>query len=621
MTWLGETHGSRFELLRHFLARMFDSELCSVRGQWMTVAVSAFALLLPGGMLLIREGSLNLKYAATYRRLSALPSPEPFRAAVMADQLALLTLVLAITGLVAVLQWQTLFPSRRDYVALAALPVRSRDVFIARFGAVLLFSVALVAAMNLVPSIMAPLEFAGPWQKNPSYLANVTAQAASSALGCFFVLFAIIAIQGILLNALPARLFARISVYVQGGLTALLLLAALLAGRIQDWQQATAANLWTFGRWMPPVWFAGLHETLLGDKDPLFQAMAHRALLALGAVAALSGLTYLLSYRRYRRLLVDAPVEIAPPHSERWSLLNLLARTPRQAAILQFMVAVVARSRIHRLILLAYTGAAFGLLLNSSLLAGEALRWSSGWKQALQFAFLFWPLGLSAILLPAFRHAFSVPVELGANWIFQSTESHGRAEWMAAVERFLVVFAIAPIYVLMLPIGVYVLGWELALRAASLQLLVSLSIREVQFYSWQQLPFTCSYRPGKRPLPAVMGSYLVLLCLIVPLLARIIAAVSQVTQMFVVYFPIFLVVWIWLRKLRRDGWGEAKLLYEDLDEVVPDLGIKDLSYGKSEIQFQRDPPVDARHADAQDTHPRPEARLCGGGVYSADLGG
>jgi hypothetical protein len=572
VTWLDETHGSRFELMRHFLARMFDSELCSTRGQGMTVAVSVFALLLPGGMLL-----LNSENAARYRHLSALPSPEPFRAAVMADQLSLLTLVLAITGLVAVLQWQALFPSRRDYLALAALPVRSRDIFIARFGAVLLSSVAVVATMNLMPSLIAPLEFTGPWQKNPSYLANVAAQAAASSLACVFVLFSIIAIQGMLLNALPARIFARISVYVQGALTAILLLAALLAGRIQDWPQATAANLWGFGTWMPPVWFAGLHETLLGDQNPFFRAMARRALLALGTVAVLTALTYLVSYRRYRKLLVEAPVEVATPRVERWSLLHLLARTPRQAAILQFMAAAVARSRIHRLILLAYTGAAFGLLVNSSLLAGEALRWSAGWKAALQFAFLYWPLALSAILLPGFRHAFSMPVELGANWIFQITESHGRAEWMSAVERFILIFAIAPIYLLMLPVGVYVLGWQLALRTASLQILVSLSIREVLFYSWQQLPFTCSYRPGKRPLPAVVASYIVVLCAIVPLVARIIAAVSQMTEMFVAYFPIFVAVWIWLRKLRRDGWGEAMLLYEDLGEVVPDLGIKDMT--------------------------------------------
>ncbi len=51
MKALDETHGAKFELTRHFLARMFDSELFSTAGQWRTVAVGAFAAILPAVML------------------------------------------------------------------------------------------------------------------------------------------------------------------------------------------------------------------------------------------------------------------------------------------------------------------------------------------------------------------------------------------------------------------------------------------------------------------------------------------------------------------------------------------------------------------------------------------
>ncbi|MBI3471695.1 MAG: hypothetical protein HY013_10085 [Candidatus Solibacter usitatus] len=47
MSRLEETHGTKFELVRHFLARMFDSEMFSTRGQGWTVGVSALALALP----------------------------------------------------------------------------------------------------------------------------------------------------------------------------------------------------------------------------------------------------------------------------------------------------------------------------------------------------------------------------------------------------------------------------------------------------------------------------------------------------------------------------------------------------------------------------------------------
>jgi hypothetical protein len=204
MSRLGETRGARFELVRHFLRRMLDGEWSSGPGQWQPVAASAFAALLPAGVLL-----LDPRYAAKYRALSALPSPERFRATALADELSLLTLAIAITGMVALLAWHSLFPSGRDYLALAGLPVRPRDVFTARFASVLLFSAAMVTAMNLLPTFFAPLVFVGRWQKNPSYLANLMAHGVASGLACFFVFFGLVALQGVLLNTLPGRLFLR----------------------------------------------------------------------------------------------------------------------------------------------------------------------------------------------------------------------------------------------------------------------------------------------------------------------------------------------------------------------------------------------------------------------------
>jgi predicted permease len=579
--WLAETHGTKFELVRHFLARMLDGEWSSTPGQWQSVVVGAFALLLPAGVLLVREGSLKPGYGGTYRELSMLASPEPFRAAALADELALLTLVFAVTGLIALIQWQSLFPGRRDYLALAGLPIRSRQIFAARFGAVLVFSTALVVAMNLLPSLVAPIEFGGRWQKNPSFLVNVGAQAAASGLGCFFVLFAIVSIQGVLLNTLSGRLFARVSVYVQGALIGLMLLAGLYSWRIRDWRQETIAQLPQFSSWAPPVWFAGLHERLLGDPDPFFHAMANRALLTALAAAVMAVVTYLVSYRRYRTLMVESPDHVEAPRKRRWSALRLVSSGPQQEAVMQFMAATLARSRAHRVIWLAYIGAAVGILVNSLLISGELLRRSAEWNKALKFAVLFWPLGTSVVLLPGIRHVFSIPAELSANWIFRITEGQGRKEWMRAVERFVMLYAVAPVYVLLFPVAVHVLGWPLAIRMTLLQVMVSLTLFELLFYSWQQLPFTCSYVPGKRPLIAIVAAYTAALGVAVPLLSLIVRAGSEFPELFPAFFAFFCGLWLWARHNRREGWGEAKLLYEDLPAGVPDLGIKDMGWGSS----------------------------------------
>jgi hypothetical protein len=533
------------------------------------VAIGGFALALLGGMVL-----MDPAYTAKYRFLAGLPTPGPFRAAVVADELALVTLAAAITGLLALLQWQSLFPSRRDYLALAALPVRSRQVFAARFIAVVVFSAAIVVVLNILPSLIVPVQFAGRWQKNPSFVVNMAAHGVSCGLACIFALFGIVALQGVLLNALPGRLFMRVSSYVQGLLMAVLFLAALYSWSIADWNQEAIARLPRFAAWAPPVWFAGLHERILGDRDPFFNSMAQRALWAAAAAPLLALLTYVLSFRRYRRLLLEASFSVPAPRARKWSLLGLLARNPQREAVMQFMAKTLARSRLHRLVLLAYIGAALAIVLNNSLLAGAALKWSRGWRGALEFATLSWPLITSVIVLAGFRHAFSMPAELPANWIFRLTESQGRAQWMSAVERFVIAYAIAPIYLALAPLSVAVLGLEDAVRMTILQVLLTLVIFEVHFQSWQQMPFTCSYVPGKRPLMAVVASWVAVLGALVPVLTFVVMVAGRRMEPFLIFLGIFGAAWIWARRLRREGWGESRILYEDLTEIVPNLGLR-----------------------------------------------
>jgi len=160
---LEETHGPVFELTRHFLARMFDSELFAGRDRWRPVAIGAFILLLHTAVLLPK--------AARYQRLSRLPAPDLFRAPLLADEAGQITLFLGIAGLLAMLQWQMLLPSRRDYMALASLPIRPRQIFLARFAAFLVFATGVVAALNVPLGLMAP------------------SRGAASALACIFALF------------------------------------------------------------------------------------------------------------------------------------------------------------------------------------------------------------------------------------------------------------------------------------------------------------------------------------------------------------------------------------------------------------------------------------------------
>ena len=340
-----------------------------------------------------------------------------------------------------------------------------------------------------------------------------------------------------------------------------------------------------FGAWLPPVWFTGLHQALTGGSDPFFTAMAQRAEFAAGIAVALAMSTYFVSYRRYRRLLLEAPARLQSARHA-WPL-RVLARSPRREAVMDFMAKTLARSRTHRLLWLVYLGATAAVLVNSSLIDGALFARSQGWSKALRFLVLYWPMASSVVLLNGFRHILSIPAEWPANWIFQITESLGRAEWMSAVERFVLAYAIAPIYLILFPIALRILGWPMALRMTVLQLLVSLSIFEALFCNWQKLPFTCSYVPGERPLAGTVAKYIVLLGAVMPVLAVVIVVAIQVLFLFPFFLAIFGGLWIFLRIRRREGWGEAGLMYEDAPAVVADLGIKDVTYAGTAAQLRR----------------------------------
>ncbi len=396
-----------------------------------------------------------------------------------------------------------------------------------------------------------------------------------------------------------------------------MMLAALYSWSVKDWSAHTIERLPQFGAWLPPVWFGGLHEVLLGARDPFLEDMAQRAWTATAIATLLALSTYLISYRRYRRLMLESPSALEGPRMRQWSILRLLARTPRREAIMHFMAKTLVRSRAHRVIWMAYIGFAIAVVVNSSIIDGRLLTRHS--QKGLQFLVLFWPLASSVILMNGFRHVISIPAEIKANWIFRVTESLGRKEWMSAVERFIVAYAIAPIYIILVPVAVYATGWRLALLMTVLQVLCSLFIFEVMFSSWQQLPFACSYFPGKRPMIAIVSSYIVILGIVVPIVSFMIAAAARVPFLFPFYFADFLFLWIWVRRMRREGWGEAILLYEDQPGMMHDLGIKEMTYGGVE-RSGRSAAGDAGHADSQDADPRSDARIRSGGVHPSDLG-
>ncbi len=449
--WLRETHGAGFELLRHFLSSFFDSELVTAPGQTTTALIGAFSILLPWFPMIV--GPLRLKYGY----LSKLPVPGPYREALRADELWLITLMMSAIGLLTAIKWQSLFPGLRDYRVLGPLPLKTRQIFTAKLLALLVVASGVVITLNLFPSMMFPGVATGRWAIHRSLGGQIAAHAGASVAGCYFFFFGFTALQGLLLNLLPPRRFARVTGYLQGLLVALMLIPIVLSFSI-DVRVTRIALRPEFARWLPPVWFLGWYQTMAGDTDPAMAALARWAQAALGMAIFLALGSYLISYRRHRALLVEGAS--LPRRHWRWPgmIFDWVVPDVRQQAITVFVTKTLASSSQHRMVLMGYGGFGTAILLSGMIGMSNFMKP----ERVTASRFVYAHVILLVFLVIGVRHLFSIPSELKANWAFQVTEAEGRRRWLDAVDRLVLFTGAVLMLVLPLPLEIYLLGWRAA---------------------------------------------------------------------------------------------------------------------------------------------------------------
>lgn len=554
--WLRETHGTQCELLRHFLRRFFDSELISAPDHASAALIAVFSMCAPWFQLVI--GPLKQKYV----HLSSLPVPGPYRDAVRADELWLITLMMSLIGLLTAFRWQALFPDLRDYRTLGALPLRARQIFAAKLMALLIVAAAALLILNAIPSTGFPALSAGRWAL-PGPRVKAYAVASMAASGFFF--FSLIALQGLLLNLLRPRAFGGVTGYLQGSLVASMLGLIVMSFSIQP-QITNVVIRPEWSRWLPPVWFLGLCQTESGDPDAIMRELAHRAVVAFFAAAGIALITYLVSYHRHRTLLMEGAA--GPAKDRRPSaLLGWWMREPRQQAVAGFMMQTLARSSHHRMILMGYGGLAFAVLFSGLLGMGSLV----GHERVAASGFIYYHVVALVFLLIGARHLFSLPTELKANWLFQVTEGEGRAAWLRAVDRFVLCCG-ALVMAAPLLLEVRWLGWRGAGEAV-LTCALGLLAYDWFFSSWNKLPFTCSYLPGKTPGWILALQFFAVITL-VPVLNAVLLATLYHALAFVPVLLVVVTAWTRVHALRREGWSDLQLKYEELpDPVVHGLNL------------------------------------------------
>ena len=563
--WLGETHSRHFELCRHFFVRFFDSELVSDASQVKVVAGGIVGILASLSLL------FGPAYYHKYAVLSRLDSPDPFQKAVRGDVLFVTTLAMVAAALFTTLQWPVLFPTLRDYLALASLPVRMRQIFAAKFAALVAVELAVIVSVSLPPSALIPAMMTGEYAAGS--FRHVPGIFAASASGGFFMFFAFVAIQGILLNLVPVRQFQRVSLAVQAFLLAVLLGGLPLVFSIPVfYDRAPTLPAWSV--YAPPFWFFGIDQVIFGVRDASVEKLARIALMAGPVAAAAAVAAYLWSYRRHRVRVLESPSAESAGVRAMWpaTLSERLLCGPRSLGVFGFLTKTLARSRQHRLILTAFTAVAVALI--SEGFAGTAIDGRIASEPLRQSAIAI-PLALSLFLLAGLRYLFRLPVDLRANWIFRITEPGHAAELASGIDRFIICWGAIPVAVVTSPIEILLLGLRTGILVTLICALVSLVLIELLLFTFDKIPFTSSYLPGQRPLIETVLKYSIAAAIYVWGLAALISSSARSIVWVLVFAGILAVAWQALRRARLTLYPLLRFEFEDgLDPIVQRLGIE-----------------------------------------------
>jgi len=486
-------------LTSHFFRRFFDNDTVSVEGETQTTVVRALATIAVPTLMVV------------FFLMQAYPPHAPWVAAVVHYFFVLYSFVAM--GCVATLEWEMLFPDRMDFLILLPLPLKARDLFAAKAGALLSFLGMFLVAANVLGTLLLPM-VAGAARLLPAdafgeylkmFVAHGVAVFAAGVASALMVL----AIDGIAICVLPERWFRVLSPVVQAVLICALLFAVLLfpviAMEMRRWLTVPAI----FSRCMPPLWFLAMYESLGGTEatTAYSRSLARMGEWSMLIASAVVLVTYPLAWRRRRKMAMEGASQSREKRFGRASSLvdRVFVRTPETRAVFHFISQTILRKGRYQVYLAVYAGIGMGFCLCCALTFG----YLSGATRELNFPSLS-EEGLHTLMplvlfwmTAGVRMVFSLPVDMKARWIFQMNPPQAE-KISSAVEVWIRLCAgclMAAVLLLLVCLGWS--PWQLAKQAICGACFASL-LMDLFFFFPSGIPFTRPRLPGRNSLPLML---------------------------------------------------------------------------------------------------------------------
>jgi hypothetical protein len=511
------------------------------------------------------------KYSSLLRFLRGNNHFDPYATSVP-DQYFFLTFSMAITGIVTVLKWDSIFPDRRDYMNLAPLPIATRRIFLANVTAIVLIAVAFAVDVNAVSSLFFPMVVTMEEPKFAAYVQFARAHFAGVLLASLFVSFAMFALIGTLMVLLPDSVFRRISIYVR--VLVVILLLALLCSTfaVAPLLSTLHAGAASFLRWLPPVWFLGLSRMILGKADVAMAQMGTIGFWAVITATVLAPLVYVLSYYRYfiripetldTTLKSRAPRILFPMRM----MDGFVLRSAYERATYRFAMKTLLRNDRHSLIFGGFAG--LGIVIASQTLL-SAVNQKPG--AAPSAALISVPFTLAYFLICGLRFVFDLPAELRANWVHRVILDHEQEAPADAARKVILTFVLPWVLVVCLPLYLYYWGWSVGIALAAVLIAGCYLLADGLLRRFAKIPFACAYPVRKQSATVIVLFYVLGLWAFTSILPGLEHALLMKSVWYLWGLVLVLqIVRLVLRRLRDDDPRSRVLVFEEASDTPFEL--------------------------------------------------
>jgi hypothetical protein len=552
-------------LTRHFFNRLFQNEVFPFEDQMKE------RLYMVGALLIVLGGHVSNTLLMKYMFWEDAGTS-------WQEKTFFLAFFMAVLAILVVLDWDILFPDPKDYANLIVLPLRLRMIFGAKFLSFLVFVGLYTVAVNAF-AVFVVAFFLPKWKGEGDVgflFLYVAAHIIAAAAAFLFIFFLFVFVHALLLLLLPPRLFRRLSLLLRFALLAVLVFGLMafvvqspvlqrFSNEIIAAKEAGGARAAA----VPPLWFVGLYETILGSRDPVFRSLAGTACAATAGLALLYFAAMALAYRRHLR---RTPEENGSG-DRMWRIRDrclrkvesIAASDRTQQAVIRFVAEGLRTSSRHRVQIAGFIALAIGL--NMIFLATPSPRTLEA--GLISRDILAAPLVVAFFLVVSLRLAFSVPIAAEANWIFRLTEGEHPGPYHAGTRKAIAVFALLPLALATALVSLLIWPPGAAFLHAAYILAVSLVLMELVFDKFSKIPFTCRSVPGKSKLQYFWAFYVLGFILFIAGFGSLERRIFFSGSGFLVFFAAagLLLALIWAHEKRR-VFERLPIVYEEKPDSV-----------------------------------------------------